>query len=286
MKRTQLTPYADLVYPDRNDTPYVSFPIFEQFDFIRSGFSTKLGGVSSGIYESMNLGFHRGDLETNVRENYHRICQSIGIKENDLVFTDQVHKANVRVVTRKDCGKGIVKERDYREIDAHITNEPNVPLLVFCADCVPILYVDPIKRAIGATHSGWRGTTQKIGARTVQRMEEEYGCNPEDIIAVIGPCIGKDCYEVSQDVADEFKLSFSRNEWKQILSQVTTSKEQSPKYMLDLWEANRIILKEAGLKEKHIIISELCTMCHQDLFFSHRGTNGQRGSMAGFISMI
>lgn len=261
-------------------TPYLKFPVLEQFDFIKHGFSTKLGGVSKGIYESMNLGFHRGDEDSNVRENYERICNSIGIRANDLVFTDQVHKANVRVATKDDLGKGIIRPRDYKEIDGHITNEPGVPLLVFAADCVPIYFVDPVKKAIGVTHSGWRGTVQKIGKVTVKEMETNYGSNPKDIVAVIGPCICKDCYEVSKDVADAFAKEFNQQEVDAFL-------EAKPdgKYQLDLWEANRLILLDAGLTMEHITVSSVCTMCNSDLLYSHRKSGDKRGSLAGFLSI-
>lgn len=261
-------------------TPYLKFPVLEQFDFIKHGFSTKLGGVSKGIYESMNLGFHRGDDDSNVRENYRLICESIGINANDLVFTDQVHKANVRVATKNDLGKGILHKRDYKEIDGHITNESGVPLLVFAADCVPIFFVDPVKKAIGATHSGWRGTVQKIAKVTVEEMRENYDSNPEDIIAVIGPCICKDCYEVSKDVADAFKSEFKEEEVDTFL----TAKSDE-KYQLDLWEANRLILQNAGLTNEHITVSSVCTMCNPDLLYSHRRNGDQRGSLAGFLSI-
>lgn len=285
MKREKLTNYADLVYTDYNDTPYISFPILEQFDFIKHGFSTRLGGVSTGIYESMNLGFRRGDEDRNVFENYRRLCESIGVDDKKLVFTDQVHKANVRVATTSDCGKGIQKERTYSEIDGHITNEREVPLLIFSADCVPILYVDPVTKSIGATHSGWRGTVQKIGAVTVKAMKEQYHSNPDDIIAVIGPCIGKECYEVSEDVAKAFEGQFTNEQCKEFLTCNGPNDQNEIKYQLDLWEANRLILKEAGLKDEHIVVSRLCTMCHPELFFSHRATQGKRGSMVGIISI-
>lgn len=261
-------------------TPFLKFPALERFDFIKHGFSTKLGGVSQGMFESMNLGFNRGDEDENVRKNYELICDSIGIEAKDLVFTDQVHKANVRVVTKNDVGKGIVSKRDYKEIDGHITNEVGVPLLVFAADCVPIYFVDPVKKVIGLTHSGWRGTVLKIGKQTVIEMEKNFGCKGQDIVAVIGPCICKDCYEVSKDVADAFAREFTKEEINTFLFE-----KQGEKYQLDLWEANRLILLEAGLVNEHITVSSVCTMCNQDLLFSHRGSGGKRGSLAGFLSI-
>lgn len=263
-----------------DSTPYLKFNAFDKFNFIKHGFSTKLGGVSEGIFESMNLGFRRGDEEENVRKNFGLICKSIGIKEDDLVFTDQVHKANIRVVTSEDKGKGYNIPRDYSEIDGHITKEANVPLLVFAADCTPIYYVDPVKKAIGLTHSGWRGTAIKIGKKTVEEMQRAFGTNPSDITAVIGPCICKQCYEVSKDVAEAFAENFTESDLLRILE-----KKPKDKYQLDLWEANRLILLEAGLLEENIVVSGVCTMCNQDLLFSHRGSAGKRGSLAGFLEI-
>ncbi len=283
MSEIKLTEHA--VLKKIGNVPYVSFPILEQFPYLRHGFSTRLGGVSSGIFESMNLGFRRGDFDDLVMENYERICNSIGIKVDNLVFTDQVHKANVRVATVSDRGMGIKKERTFKEIDGHITKESDVSLLTFSADCVPLFFLDPVNKAIGLTHSGWRGTVSKIGKVTVERMKEEYGSKAEDILVVIGPCICKDCYEVSEDVAKEFMTHFSKEQWENFLFPHTEVAEAGQKYQLDLWEANHQLLLEAGVASEHIIKSGLCTMCRQDLFFSHRGSKGQRGSLAGFMSL-
>lgn len=260
------------------EAPFISFPALSRYEFIAHGFSSRLGGSSRGAFSSMNLGFNRGDDEKNVLENYKLICKSIGIHEQDLVFTDQVHKTNVRKVMRQDKGKGMIYERDYSEIDAHITNEVNVPLLVFSADCVPIYLVDVRRKAIGLVHSGWKGTVGKIGKLTVERMTEEYQSDPSDIIAVIGPSIGKKCYEVSKDVAEEFMSAYMD-------SSKILDKKSEEKYQLDLWNANRYALLEAGLKENHITISGLCTMCRQDLCFSHRAMGSARGSMAAFLQL-
>ena len=267
---------------NNEEAPYISFPCLDKFTFLRHGFSTKLGGVSKGIYESMNVGFGRGDLDENVLENYRRLCKSLEIPEQSLVFTDQIHKDVIQTVHQGDCGKGIFKPKTHLGVDGHITNEPGVGLLVFSADCVPILYVDPIKKVIGATHSGWRGTVLKIAGKTVDKMVTEFGCDKSNIVAVIGPCICKKCYEVSNDVAEKFKAVFPKEQWDLILEE-TKPKE---KYQLDLWKANRIILKDVGLSENNIINSNVCTMCHSDLLFSHRATKGERGSMAGIIYMV
>lgn len=185
-------------------TPYVSFPVLEQFSFIKHGFSTRLGGVSEGIYGSLNLGFGRGDSNENVISNYERISKSIGVESQSLVMSDQVHKTNLRKVNKDDLGKGIYRAKDYKEIDGLYTDEAGITLVTGYADCVPLYFVDPIRKAIALTHAGWRGTVAKIGPKTVETMMKEYQSKPEDIIVVIGPSICQDCYEVSKDVADEF----------------------------------------------------------------------------------
>lgn len=262
------------------NTPFISFPALSRYDFIIHGFSSRLGGVSKGEFSSMNLGFNRGDDEKNVFENYRLICESMGINEKDLVFTDQVHKANIRKVTQKDKGKGIIYQRDYQEIDAHITNESNVPLLVFSADCVPIYLLDTRKKVIGLAHSGWRGTVLKIGKLTVESMIKEFNTDPRDVMAVIGPSIGPSCYEVSKDVAYEFMRVYTEKEKADFIL-----KKLEDKYYIDLWKANRYALLAAGLNNKNIVISGLCTMCNQDICFSHRAMGMKRGSMAAFMQL-
>lgn len=283
MSEIKLTEHA--VLKNVGNVPYVSFPILDQFPYVRHGFSTRLGGVSSGIFESMNLGFRRGDYEDLVMENYERICHSIGIEVDNLVFTDQVHKTNVRVAAASDRGMGIKKKNGHKEIDGHITNESDVSLLAFSADCVPLFFLDPVNKAIGLTHSGWRGTVSKIGKVSVEQMNKEYGSKADDILVVIGPCICKDCYEVSEDVAEEFMTHFTKEQWENFLFPHAKRSEEGQKYQLDLWEANYQLLREAGVTSEHIVKSGLCTMCRQDLFFSHRGSKGQRGSLAGFMSL-
>ena len=169
------------------------------------GFSTRLGGVSTGIYESMNLGFYLGDERENVMENYKRFSESLGVDYHRISCPNQVHKSNVLKVTKEDAGDGIVRELSHFEIDAQVTNVPDIPLIVYSADCVPILFADPVCKAIGTCHAGWRGTMQGIAAKTVHKMVVEYGCKPENIHAVIGPSIGPDNYEVDDVVINELK---------------------------------------------------------------------------------
>lgn len=175
---------------------------------IAHGFTTRLGGVSQDHLSSLNLSFTRGDDPDKVMENYRRLAAELDGNVDQIVTTDQTHTKTVRVVTKEDAGKGIVRERDYSDVDGLVTNVPGLILSVFVADCVPVLLYDPVHRAIGAVHSGWRGTVGRISKVALDLMQENYGTNPEDVRVAIGPSICRDCYEVSQDVAEEFMKEF------------------------------------------------------------------------------
>lgn len=263
--------------------PYITFPALSQIPFILHGFSTKLGGVSSGIFESMNFGSDSSqlmDTPTNIEENYRRIADSIGFDVNSIVVSKQVHKTNILKVTQADKGKGLFIPRDYDEIDGMITNQPGITLVTKYADCVPLYMVDTKQKAIGLTHSGWRGTVGKIGKLTIEEMEQHYGSNPKDIIAVVGPSICMECFEIGEEVATEFIKAFGEENKDKLLF-----KKSSGKYHCNLWAANRQVFLEAGLHPEHIHVSGVCTSCHSDLLFSHRKTQGKRGSLAAFLTL-
>ena len=265
---------------ERAGVPFLSFPLLEETGIVTQGFSTRLGGVSEGDYSSMNVSFTRGDREEAVRDNYRRLGEAIGFDCESLVCSDQTHTTNVRVMTEEDRGKGFVRPKDYRDVDGMITNVPGLTLATFYADCVPLYFVDPVKRAIGLSHSGWRGTVGKIGKKTVERMEETYGSNPADIRAVIGPSICQDCYEVSVDVIDEFRQAFSEESWPELFYEKADSK-----YQLNLWKANELIFAEAGIRKEHMAVTDLCTCCNPTLLFSHRASHGRRGNLGAFLML-
>lgn len=263
--------------------PYITFPILSRLPFIKHGFSTRLGGVSEGIFSSMNLGTDHGaikDEPANIMENYRRMAEALKVDTKSFVVSRQVHKTNIRIVDENDLGKGVYIPTDYEEIDGLITNRPNITLVTKYADCVPLYFVDPMLHVIALSHSGWRGTVQKIGKITVDKMKKEFGCNPKDIIAVIGPSICEECYEVGEETAAEFNNSFPRVWENGILTQLDNGK-----YLCNLWAANREVLKEAGLQAENIHISGVCTSCNSELLFSHRRTKGQRGSLAAFLAL-
>ncbi len=267
------------------EVPYLTFPVLSQLPFIKHGFSTRIGGVSDGMFSTMNLGRGNGpvkDEKERVLENFRRISSSIGIDVNSIVLSKQVHKTNHRVVTVEDRGKGLFVPRDYDEVDGLVTDQPGITLVTQYADCVPLYFVDGKKKAIGLSHSGWRGTVAEIGRCTVEELHRQYGCEPKDIIAVIGPSICSECFEIGEDVAEEFEKAFPNAYDLKILKQIGSSN----KYLCDLWAANRQVLIKAGLLEENIHISGVCTCCNDDILFSHRKSAGRRGSLAAFLTLM
>lgn len=279
------------IHNAENGVVYLTFPGLERTGAVRHLFSTREGGVSEGIYESMNLSYTRGDKKEAVDENFRRIAECMDSKMEDMVCSDQTHTSNIRLVSAEDRGKGIIRPKDYRDVDGLITNEKSVVLCTFFADCVPLFFVDPVKKAIGLSHSGWRGTVQKIGRKTVEEMGKAFGTKPENIYAAIGPSICQDCYEVSEDVIEEFRAAFPGIE--QESSQDESRKQACPlwfqtkpgKYQLNLWEANRQVMLEAGIPASQIEVTDLCTCCNPELLFSHRASRGKRGNLGAFMKL-
>ena len=262
-----------------NGVVYLTWPAIEKIEGIRHAFSTRIGGVSKEHLSSMNLSFSRGDDPANVRENYRRFCEAAGFEVENIVTSDQTHTTKVRYVTKADCGSGVTRDRDFHDIDGMITDEPGVVLATFYADCVPLYFVDPVHRAIGLSHSGWRGTVHKMGQATLDAMHERFGTEAKDVIAAVGPSICQDCYEVSGDVAVEFERAFAGHEHEILIA------KENGKYQLDLWKANEIVLLDAGVLPEHIEITDICTCCNPDLLFSHRASHGKRGNLGAFLCL-
>lgn len=235
-------------------------------------FTTRLGGVSTGSQSSLNLAYGRGDSMENVEANLRILTDALHIDFNHLVLTRQTHSDIVRVVTDADCN-GFC-HRDYPECDALVTNTPGVALLIFTADCTPLLFHDPVTGAVGAAHAGWRGTAQAIGPKTVQAMVDAFGCDPKNIRAAIGPNIGFCHFETDADVPQAMVAAFGEEVNAFI-------EKRGEKYHLDLKAINALILRRAGVE--HIEISDDCTMCSPDRFWSHRYTKGERGSQGAII---
>ncbi len=261
--------------------PLIRFRAFRPFAFMDVAFSTRFGGVSAGYLSELNLGFGRGDSDGTVAENYRLFCQSMGVPVESLVLSDQVHGTKIAVASKEDTCQGKIEKR-WKGIDGLMTNEREVCLATSYADCVPLFFADPVKRVIASSHSGWRGTVARIGQKTVEKMGEKFGSKAENIIVVIGPSICQNCYEVSRDVIEAFRESYTERQIGQISY---CSDPFRQKYQLNLWKANALQMEEAGLLPEHIHISGVCTCCHPELFFSHRASHGKRGNLNGFMML-
>lgn len=263
--------------------PMVESPLLQGAEGIQHRFSTRKGGVSKEHLASLNLSFSVEDQEENVLENFRRIGEIFGKNPEDFVLSKQSHETKVLRVGQKDKGKGISRKRDYEGIDALISNERGIILSCFTADCVPILFYDPVQKAIGACHSGWRGTKGKILRNVVEEMKKEFCSKEEDMLIAIGPSISKEQYIVSEDLGLSFLEDYpncSEDDENSPMQRISEDK-----FQLDLWDLNRRIALESGIREEHISISGYCTMENPELFFSHRYSQGKRGLQGAFICL-
>jgi YfiH family protein len=257
---------------------YLTIPAFEETGMVKHCFTTRVGGVSKGIYDSLNTSDDKEDPIENVHRNLELVCNAIGIDYTRLVFSDQIHEDNIRVVTEEDIGKGLRVSSDIVNIDGLMTNVRGIPLITFYADCVPLFFLDKKNKAIAAVHSGWKGTVLKIGAKTINQMNKYYGTKPEDCLVGIGPSIGPDCFEVGPEVAQEFKDNFDN--WNEFIEPFGAGK-----FKIDLWKVNKLMLTELGVPDENITVSGFCTMCNEDLFFSYRRDKGRTGSMSAIMEL-
>lgn len=243
-------------------------------DGIKHFLSARKGGVSLNEYSSLNLGLNQADIPSNVFKNREILSKTVGIDSALFVFARQVHSTNVMRVFESDRGRGLYSRvTAFPFTDAMVTNSKQVCLITLAADCVPILFYDPVKRAIGVAHAGWKGTVLKISQFVVNSFQEEFGSNPEDLIVGIGPSAGPCCYEIGKDVADEVSLTFGEK------SNVLKPTGKPDKFILDLWEANRITLISNGIMDENIEVSRRCTICENHEFFSaRRGDKGRFGA--------
>ena len=236
-------------------------------------FTTRLGGVSTGHLASLNIGVHRGDAVQNVAENYRRLGALLGFSPEDVVAPHQIHSDLVLQVNDDHRGN-LLTEGASADCDGLITNTPGIALVVFTADCTPILFHDPVTGAIGAAHAGWRGTAAGIAARTVEAMQNAFGSRPEDIRAAIGPHIGACCFETDRDVPEAMVAALGDAASPHI-------RPVGDKYFVDLTAMNCLFLERAGVT--HVETTPLCTACRQDLFWSHRRVGNTRGSQGAVI---
>ncbi len=262
-----------------NGVTFLAADGFRAAGGVAHGFSTRLGGVSSGIYASLNLGPTRGDEPDCVRENYRRFCAAIGADAARLVMTNQVHGTVIRTVSASD-GKADPYDREEYACDGLITNVPGLALTIFSADCISVLLYDPVRRVIAAVHAGWRGTAGDIVGKAARQMRADYGCRPEEILAAVGPGISQCCFETHADVPEAMTAALGG------LAEPHMISLGNGKFKVGLKEINAALLARAGLRPDHIEVSGDCTACLPEKYWSHRVTQGQRGSQAAILQLL
>lgn len=241
--------------------------------------STRQAGASGKPYDFLNLAFHVGDDAEAVWKNRVIFANSLGLKAEDIVSPQQVHGSKVARVTEEHRGMGAMTyETALEGTDALITDEPGLPLMLCFADCTPVLFLDPEHGAVGLAHAGWKGTMEKIAQKTLEAMEREFGTDPAECLAGIGPSIGPCCYEVGQEVEEACRKAFPEK-----VDRILVQKDG--KKHLDLWAANRLSLLEAGMLPKNIESAEQCTACENPWYFSHRASGGKTGRIAALIAL-
>ena len=284
-----------LTYHCKDGVEWFSFPILDQFPFIVNGFSTRQGGVSTGGAGTMNLSLAREvamnmhlteeQCRANFLENHKRLSQAVGYPYESLVFSNQTHTDNIRILQDIDRGNGITKPNAFNDVDGLMTDITGQALMTFYADCVPLLIVDPVHRAIACVHSGWRGTIKGIGSKAVRMMHEVYGSAPDQLVAAIGPSICMDCFEVSKNVADAFMDKYDPSLHKELVRYGRLTETGEQKYHVDLQRACMENFLLAGMKKQNISLPDLCTACNKDYLFSHRASFGKRGNQAAVLML-
>ena len=265
-------------YFARNNIRFIALEEWLE-DGVDIGFSTRQGGVSQGVYDSLNLGLHVDDQNELVLENRRRYLAAFNTDLNNVVCCQQVHGNRVSWVERADKTRGAFRLNEaLPECDAMITNVPEVCLLSFYADCVPVFFYDPANRAIGIAHCGWKGTMGRIATNTLAAMQREYQSSPETVRVFIGPGIGPCCFQIKSELAAKVKAEFSN------LHDIIT-RDDKDFFSWDLQETNAQILTDAGVQPTHITICKLCTSCHTKSFYSYRKENGETGRMGALIGL-
>jgi len=256
---------------------YGTFTHFDKLA-IKHGISSRLGGTSAQPFRSLNLGLHTGDNEQQVIANRERFCQGVGIEAEKIVTAQQTHRDQVVVVTKEYLGRGAKGYKDaIADTDALVTNIPGIPLLLCFADCVPVLIVDPVQKAIGIAHAGWKGTVARIAQKTITTMQTEFGTKPQHCLVGIGPSIGSCCYEVDDRVIHQLQEQYAN--WEQVVHKA------ADKWLLDLWQANCLQVEEIGVCSNNIVVSNVCTACNNELFFSYRAEQGETGRIGAVITL-
>ncbi len=252
---------------------FVRFPHFTCAGLPAHAVTTRKGGVSVGALSSLNMGRRALDTSENLTENHRRAANALGVSPDSFVFSDQVHGVRILEVNRENFRDPVT------ETDGLMTNVPGITLATVYADCMPVMLYDPVNRAIGMVHAGWRGTAQSIGPLLVNRMAARYGSKPQHLLAGLGPSIGPCCFQVGVEVAESF-LAMAP-----LKTDTSWLIEQPGKPHIDLAIINRLLLIDAGVEPQSILSASLCTYCNADLFFSHRRDNGYTGRMAALMAI-
>lgn len=270
---------SDFILTDYGSIKLYEIPSFKRSGLVSHGFSTRLGGIGTAPYDTLNLAFHVGDSPETVIANRKIVCRALGVETDNIVAARQVHSGNIALVGPRHAGRGAFSYNTaLPDTDGLITNRPGLLLSTFYADCVPIFILDPVKKVIALAHAGWKGTLARIGAETVNKMAAAFGTEPADCLVGIGPSVGPCCYEVDEPlirlVRDEFDW------WPDILEHTKNDRAK-----LDLWTANSKIMSGAGIKPDNVEIAHICTCCSQHLLFSYRGSRGVTGRMGAFLML-
>ncbi|PYG89906.1 hypothetical protein LY28_00505 [Ruminiclostridium sufflavum DSM 19573] len=268
----------NIILNKAGDLLYIEFKNLKKYsDILTHCFTTRLGGVSGGECSSLNLSFNRNDSKENILKNYGLIADAIGVDFDKMVLSNQIHDNRIRLVQPEDAGKGLIKESDIIGFDGLSTNHAGIPLVTFYADCVPVLMLDPVKKAVTAVHSGWKSTVKNIAYHALMLMKDTYNSNFKDIQVAIGPSICKNCFEVDIEVYNCFIDTFS---WCNRFTGY-----RNGKYYIDLQQIIRQVMIDAGVLEQNLVISNICTKCNKDIFFSYRGDKGKTGSLAAIMML-
>lgn len=274
---------AHMIEKEIDNLTFLFFPNLSQYKSIMHAVSTRVGGASRGNYNSLNLSFQVGDEENRVIKNHQTLSQTLSFDLSSLVTCQQVHQDTIALVDesylKKDC---FLPHNSISKTDALVTNVPGITLMTRYADCVPLLFYDPKTHTVAIAHAGWKGTLAHIGQKTVEVLVNEYHCQPQHILAALGPSIGPCCYQINSTMADQATKKIPR-------AQEYISESSEDGLFFNLWQANKKQLKSAGIKDEHLYCAEICTACNIDLFFSYRkeeGITGRFGALIGLLAHV
>lgn len=255
-----------------DDRLYFQSKVLKSEKTVTHCFTSKLGGLSDGAINGLNLGFRVGDEPEKVHGNYRLVAEDMGFELQRITAGKQTHSENIRVIREEDSGKGVSRDSEFSDVDGLVTDVKNLPLVVYYADCVPVLLSDEEAGVIAAVHSGWRGTVLEISGNAVRIMTEQFGAVPSRIKAAIGPSIGPCCFETGAEVAFQFEKALVKE-------------KDNGKFLVDIWQANKNILLKNGLREENIDVLRLCTICNNHMLYSYRTHKEATGRMGAFISL-